>query len=328
MHAGHLLATHERFRTDYGILGVAYGAKEVKGAPVSTHSLAFFVRRKLPTKGAKRFLSDGRKRLPKYVELDGRNISTDVVTIQAEEPADPGSRSPPQVYRAGGKISNMQLTGTVGCLVSSPTRAGIYAVTNQHIALGEGTAIAFPDFRTVGAIVGNTAASAGLVADEVFLPPFNQPQAYIDVDSALVRIPPKFESTFSPDIPYFGRPSAIFSPARSSPTEFVNSLLGLNVYAYGWPSGPRSGVISHVFYVYQREPTGMARVASFLVRSADNGPPGVIGDSGKLWMTSMDRQNVGVGIHSGVVADSPTSSRFAMATELSSLARFLNIRLL
>jgi hypothetical protein len=221
----------------------------------------------------------------------------------------------------------MQLTGTLGCLVSSPDRPGIYAITNQHIGLGEGTAIAFPDFRTVGAIVGTTATSVGLVADEIFLPPFHQPQAYIDVDSALVRIPPNFEDHFTSDIPYFGKPSAIFTPDLSSPTAFINSLLGRQVYAYGWPSGPRTGTISHVYYVYRRDPTGMEQVATFLVSSVDAGPPGIVGDSGKLWMTKVNGQNVGVGIHSGVVADSPTSSRFAMVTELSSLARFLRIRL-
>jgi hypothetical protein len=328
MRAGHLLSIYRRYRLDTGIVGVAYGPKEVsRDSRGQEPAVAFFVKQKLSLRGAKRILADGRRRLPKFVEVDGSEIPTDVVSVTADTPSDPGTRSPPQIYRAGGKISNMQLTGTLGCLVSSPDRPGIYAVTNQHIGLSEGTAIAFPDFRTVGAIVGTTASSVGLVADEIFLPPFDQPQAYIDVDSALVRIPSNFENRFAPDIPYFGKPSMVYAPDRSSPIAFINSVLGLRVYAYGWASGTRSGMVSHVYYVYRRDPMGMEQIATLLVSSADSEPPGIVGDSGKLWMTKVKGQNVGVGIHSGVVADSPTSSRFAMVTELSSLARFLRIQL-
>jgi hypothetical protein len=328
MRAGHMLGLYRRYRSGTGIVGLAYGPKEVSGTSRNHEcSVAFFVRDKLPLRGTRRRLEDGRRRLPKFVEVEGSDIPTDVVTVNTNVSASPGTRSPPQVYRAGGKISNMQLTGTLGCLASSSVRPGIYAITNQHIGLSEGTAIAFPDFRTIGAIVGTTAASVGLVADEAFLPPFNQPQAYIDVDCALVRIPPNFESRFVADIPRFGKPSAVFAPNLTTPAAFVNSLLGLSVYAYGWPSGPRTGAISHVYYVYSQN-SGMEKVATFLVSSSDAGPPGVLGDSGKLWMTKMGGQNVGVGIHSGVVADNPTSSRFAMVTELSSLMRFLRIQLI
>jgi len=330
MRAGQLLAMYRRFQSGTGIVGVAYGPKEVnRDSRGQTPAVAFFVEKKLPIKGARRILADGRRRLPKYVELDGHEVPTDVIMVGAGTPATPGTRSPPQIYRAGGKISNMQLTGTLGCLVSSNNNApGVYAITNQHIGLSAGSAIAFPDFRTIGAIIGTTTASVGLVADESFLPPFDQPRAYVDVDSALVRIPSNFENRFSADIPNFGKPSAVFTPNLASPAAFVNSLLGLQVYAYGWASGPRFGKVSHVYYVYRRDPVGMEQVSTFLVSSADAGPPGIVGDSGKLWMTKIGGQNVGVGIHSGVVADSPTSSRFAMVTELSSLMRFLRIRLL
>jgi hypothetical protein len=329
MRAHQLLSMYRHYRSQTGIVGVAYGPKEVEGnANGNDASIAFFVSEKLPVAGAKRSLADGRRRLPKFVESDGQIIPTDVVTTNSAAAADIATRSPPQTYRSGGKVSNMQLTGTVGCLVASNTHPGVYALTNQHIGLGPGTVVAFPDFRSIGAIVGTTTASAGLVADEQFLPPFDQPQSYIDVDCALVRIPPNFENRFSPEIPIFGRPAAAFSPDIRTPAAFINSLVGLQVYSYGWPSGARGGVVSHAYYVYQRDPAGMAKIASFLVKSLDSGPPGVLGDSGKLWMTKINGQNFGVGIHSGVVADSPSSSRFAMSTEFSSLLRFLNIRLL
>jgi hypothetical protein len=72
----------------------------------------------------------------------------------------------------------------------------------------------------------------------------------------------------------------------------------------------------------------MVHVACFLVQSNDDLPPGLLGDSGKLWMTQVNGSNQGVGVHFGVVADSPTSSRFALVTELASLARFLDFSLI
>ncbi|MBI3699109.1 MAG: hypothetical protein HY242_01510 [Afipia sp.] len=321
-----LLVTFNRFKLKSGIVGVAYGPKEVRGSTRGNRSaVTFFVKTKLPILGARRRLVDGRTRLPKFIEADGATFPTDVVTINSDDSSQPGTRSPAQIYQAGGKISNMQITGTLGCLMTDPNQTRLYALTNQHIALSEGSAIACPDFRSVGAIVGTTARSVGLVADENFLPPFDNPQAYIDVDCALVLIPPNLENRFSPEIPNFGKPVGIFKPNRASPSAYLNSLLNLPVYSYSWASGARAGVISHVYYVYQQQPGGISRIACFLVKSIDDFSPGIPGDSGKLWMTKAGGQNLGVGVHSGVVADSPTSSRFALITELSSLSRFLNV---
>ncbi len=321
-----LIRTFNKFKLSSGIVGVAFGPKEVaKNAHGNPLAVAFFVRTKLPVKGVRRRLADGRVRLPKFVEFQGLDIPTDVVTTDAEQVDEGHTRSPPQVFRAGGKISNRLLTGTIGCIVTQRGSPSRFVVTNRHIALDPGTVIAFPNFQDSDQIAGITSASVSLVADEKFLPLFDAPESYIDVDCALVRILDGTEDRFSPDIPYYGAPTGIFMPSQASQTAYVNSQMGRQVFSYSWKSGQRTGTISHVYYVYQGSPHGMQRVACFIVKSSDDGPPGLQGDSGKLWMTRENGQNICAGIHMGVVAENAASSRFAMVTEFASLARYLNI---
>jgi hypothetical protein len=321
-----LLRILKRFKIPAGVVGVALGPKEVmystRGNPFA---VTFFVREKLPIRGARKRLADGRVRLPKFVELQGTQFPTDVVQSDTESADEGRTRSPPQVFRAGGKVSNLQMTGTLGCLVRQAGSNDLFALTNRHIALDPGTVVAFPDFQASDKIGGTTSASVGLIPDERFLPLFNAPETYIDVDCALIRIPPGARNRFSSDIPNFGAPTGIFFPAGTNTQEYSRSLIGQQVVAYSWKSGPRTGTISHVYYVYQRSSLGMQRVACFLVKSLDSSPPGIQGDSGKLWMIQQNGQNLCAGIHMGVVAESASSSRFAMVTEFASLSRFLKI---
>ena len=323
-----LVGTFNRFKAQTGIVGVAYGPKEVdKKADGNPAAVTFFVRKKLPRRGARRKLADGRLSLPKFVEFQGSDVPTDVVVTDAERVDAGHNRSPPQIFRAGGKVSNLQITGTVGCLVVQPGNPTMYALTNQHIALGPNTIVSFPDFHAGDRLAGVTSASTGLVEDERFLPLFDAPESYIDVDSALIRILPGTENRFSPEIPNFGKPAGIFRPSQASRDAYIASLMNRPVFSYSWKSGPRSGSISHVYYVYQSGTHAAQKVVCFLVKSADTGPPGLPGCSGKLWMTRENGQNLCAGIHMGVVADNAASSRFAMVTEFASLARHFNINL-
>lgn len=324
-----LVRTFERFKTSSGIVGVAFGPKETSGSTANNPlAVTFFVKHKTPVKGARKYLTDGRVRLPRYIEFQGTSVATDVVTTGAETPGDRRGRSLRQINRPGGKVSNLQLTGTIGCLVRGRGSASLSVLTNRHVALDPGTVMAFPDFHTSDAPAGITSKSVGFVADEIFLPVFNQAQSYIDVDCALIDIPLSVQDRFSADIPHFGVPAGMYNPAVTSPDAYLRSLIGLPVFSYSWRSGQRAGTISHVYYVYQKAPGGMQRVACFAVKSSDAGAPGIQGDSGKLWMTRMNGKNLCVGIHSGVVADDPVSSRFAIATEFASLSRYMNFDLL
>lgn len=324
-----LVKTFERFKATSGIVGVAFGPKEVAGKTCNNPlSVSFFVKKKLARKGARRTLADGRKRLPKLIEFEGDKVATDVVVVGGHAEGDVADPAPAvEVNHAGGRVSNLQLTGTIGCLVRRRDGSGLSLLTNRHIALDPGTVLAIPDFQTGDAVAGTTWKSVGFVADETFLPVFNEPQSYIDVDCALVDIPQVVQDRFSPDIPNLGVPTGMFQPSMSSTMAYVNSLMGLEVSSFSWKSGLRTGTISHVYYVYQQSSTGMQRVANFTVKSLDGNTPGLPGDSGKLWLAQTDGQNLCVGIHGGVVADDPRSSRFAMATEFASLARFMNFDL-
>lgn len=324
-----LVAAFRKYNGSSGIEGVAFGPKEVAGSTRNNPlSVTFFVKRKLPVEGARTRLADGRTRLPKFVEVQGESVATDVAVIGADSPQPVRTRSQRQIFRAGGKVSNLQGSGTMGCLVRRRDSGGISALTNNHIGLDTGTVVAFPDFQNPDAVAGTTSRSVRFVADEIFLPLFDSPQTYIDVDCALIDISNGVRDRFSPDIPNFGIPAGIFTPPTTCASAYVNALINKPVFSYSWKSGSRAGVISHVYYVYQRSPQGMQRVACFLVRSADSQPPGIQGDSGKLWMLRLDGKNIGVGLHSGVVADDSASPRFAMATELGALARNLNFELL
>jgi hypothetical protein len=324
-----LIQVFDRYKGRSGIVGVAFGPKEVSydttGNPLS---VTFFVRKKLSVKGARRRLADGRIRLPKFVELQGSEIVTDVVTTDAERENPGRNRSPPQIFRAGGKISNGQLTGTFGCAVKADGLPGRYALTNWHISLDVGTVLAFPDFNTSDRIAGTTVKSTRFLADERFLPLFDHPTSFIDVDCGLVRIAAAVDHRVSADIPVFGAPAGIFKPTGINPAQYVSSLLNREVFSWSWQSGARRGTISHVYFVYQRTATGMQRVVCFTIKSSDGSPPGILGDSGKLWMTrDGDGKNLCIGVHSGVVADSPNGARFAMATEFASLARVWKLSL-
>jgi hypothetical protein len=323
-----ILSLFKSFRDDSGIVGAAFGPKETNGkSKGNPHAVTFFVAKKFSLRGSRRRLEDGRKLLPRSVEFQGAQVPTDVVEINGSQAGASGTRSPPQTFRAGGKVSNMQLTGTIGCLVTQNGRPGLYALTNQHIALGAGTLMFFPDAGTIGAVVGTTDTNVGLVADENFLRTIDEPLSYVDVDAGLVQIPAQHVERFSPEIPVFGRPGGIFTPDLTSAAAYRDSLIGRDVFAYSWSSLTRRGVISHVYYVYSRNKEHVSSVACFLVKSLDDVAPGLPGDSGKLWMTEENGMNLGIGIHLGLVSDTPTSSRFAMATEMAALARYLNISL-
>ncbi|BAT61927.1 hypothetical protein GJW-30_1_04489 [Variibacter gotjawalensis] len=322
-----LQAVFARYAKAAGARGVAFGPKETlfstQGNP---NAVTFFVDEKVPLRGAKRRLADGRVKIPQSVTVAGQTMPTDVVVFTASEALTASTRSPAGTYRAGGKISNLQNTGTIGCFVRRDGDAGLFAMTNRHVALDIGTQIAFPSFDASFYYRGATAASTELVADEVFLPPFNGAAAYIDVDCALVRVPVQQEAAFTPEIPVFGAPQGVFVPNAASPQAYAQSLLNRPVYSYSWQSKARQGVVSHIYYVYQSA-GGMQRIACFLVRSIDQFPPGILGDSGKLWMTKVNGINQAVGLHSGVVAETQTGPRFAMARDFSAIARFFKVRL-
>src|ERR1700754_441251 len=97
-----LVRIFERFKKSSGIEGVAFGPKEAAGSTANNpFAVAFFVKQKLPLQGAGRYLSDGRARLPKFIEIQGTNVATDVVVAGAETSGAGRGRSTGPIIRAG-----------------------------------------------------------------------------------------------------------------------------------------------------------------------------------------------------------------------------------
>jgi hypothetical protein len=327
--AAGLVRLFEAHETGTGITGLAMGRKEVAGQPVESdpQTVSFFVTRKLPRRGARRSLEDGRKLLPRRVELEDGVASTDVVLSSGGAPPPEPLRMQRTRFSAGGPVSNNMETGTFGCLVRRPGPDRMFVITNRHVALGRSTVVFFPPGTTPQAVTAMTVDDLDLVSDEAFQPLFDDPSSYFDVDAALVRIPDSKRHLFSSKISRIGIPSAVLSPDFSSLDAYKASLVGKNVSSYSWNSKLRHGVISHVFYVTRRQPHGHVVIYSFLVQGLNNTVPGLARDSGKVWVAkSADGEILLVGLHQGVTSPPGTTSRFAVATEFFSLARLLRIR--
>ena len=306
------------------------GPKEVSGKTAGNPlSISFFVREKVPERGQRRVLADGRRRLPKRIELHGTKIPTDVVVAVSNSALASANAVAPASnrIRAGGRISNGSGVGTFGCLASSPDGQRLYALTNHHVGIGPATSIYFPDPFIAGSVIGTTERTVGLVADEQYLGVIDKPGTFVDVDAALIAIPPVQVPRFSSDTPTIGIPSGIFEPDRSSFAAFSNSLLNREVFAFSWNSGHRTGRISHVYFGLRRLPDQTDSVASFLVASTDGLVPGIQGDSGKVWMTRDGDRTLVVGLHSGVVTEAHTGARFAIVADISSMARYMGFQL-
>jgi len=219
------------------------------------------------------------------------------------------------------------LTGTFGCLVRRPGSQNVYALTNRHIALDSGANTFFPDAFTTGGVVGRTERSVELVTDDEFLGVIDKPGTYIDVDAALVAIPAPQLARFSSDTPTIGRVDGILEPSFVNFPAYQASLIDRQVTAYSWKTGRRTGRISHIYYALRRLPDHTDSVAAFVVRSTDGFVPGEPGDSGKVWTTVDGGRTLAVGLHSGVVFDPNVGTRFAIVTEMASLARYFDFEL-
>lgn len=315
----------ESFEKDYGVVGVAYGFKEVNGKDDDTPCATFFVEEKLPEEGGNSTLSSGQKILPKMVTLHSEKIFTDVVTIKTKNQGLTGSKSSGGIRRSGTRISNGGSTGTIGCLVKDASNTK-FVLTNSHIGISTGRKMYTPTPWTVGAHILTTQKTIDFVEDEEFWAFTDTPNTVVDVDACLIKIKKSQEAAFQQDVPYFGAITGAFEPTTSDVKTYLKSLNNLDVFSYSWKSKKRFGKISHIFYTF-RNIAGKAVLANLLIRGSKNTVPGLKGDSGKVWLTKINGANYFVGLHFGEVRESSNSPRFAMATEAHSLLNFLNVQL-
>lgn len=326
---GAVASAFARYGSDAGILGVAFGPREVAGEIDfgSRPVVAFIVPRKKPRRGARRRLADGSRLLPGKVVLDGNAYPTDVVETHSE-PTGTGRPSYQRTrFSAGGPVANASSAGTFGCLVRRQRSQSTFALTNRHVAIGVGARMFFPSPRTPGAVVGTTRFDVDRIADEQFVPFIDEPNAYFEADAALVELPESQLAHFSAAIPRIGQPTGIFRPDESSLAAYGTSLVGKPVSSWSWSSGLRSGVVSHVFYVTQGTLSGPVLVYSMLIRGTPGSTPGLPRDSGKVWVAMTADGSVElVGLHVGAVRAAREPSRLAVATDMWALARTLKLR--
>lgn len=317
----------ERFETDAGVVGIAFGAKETEGAfDPDTDAIAFIVDTKLPLLGAARRLEDGRRRIPNKVELGNRTIASDVVSWIEPRGTKVIKQSSGGPFHAGGQISNLSATGTYGCLVRKQGDQFVQAVTNRHVAIGANNVVFFPNASSPDMIEAFTVEDVDLIADEQFIPFQDEPNTYVDVDAAIVTIPQPDLAKFSVGIPTIGVPTAFHRPAHGSLADYKQSLVGRQVVSWSWNSGRREGQISHVLYTTRRGTGGPLVTYSFLVEGKDGTVPGLARDSGKAWTCTGPGGEVEVvGLHQGEITKGPTLSRFAVATEFWSLSELMQL---
>jgi hypothetical protein len=309
-----------RYAVPSGVLGVAIGKKEVKRKvpPDSPYAVSFFVRGKEPRRGTRRILPSGRQILPPSVEIPTGRVSSDIVDVTAASEGTPPGRMQRARFTAGGPIGNRSELGTFGCLVRRKGDSYTYALTNRHVAIAVDEIVYFPS-PSPEAIAAVTREAVGLIADEKFCPLIDSPNAYFDVDAALVQIPEDNRELFAPHLPTLGVPSGIFKPDFTSQETFRDCTVGKRVTSWNWRSRRRDGEISHIWYTTPSAPRQPVVLYSFLIKSTDGMPASMAMDSGKVWVETKGTDVSIVALHQGSI-DLDVGARFAVATEMYSLA--------
>lgn len=313
------------FAGEYGAVGVALGGKEVAGktVPGSPTSVCFIVDRKLPRKGSRRRLSDGRRLIPKRCVLGDVSFPTDVV-VSKETGTDGGDPASAR-FSAGGALANASDLGTIGCLVEIPGEGGTFILTNRHVAISAGIKLFVPSRSAPSRIEVATHAVEDLVPDERLYPFLDAPATFFDIDAALVAIPPPAAHLFSPAIPTIGVPTLITATPTTSVLDYERSLRGRAVESWSWRSQRRHGRISHVFFMAPRTLGRPAVVYGFLIEGIGAIPSQPM-DSGKIWVERLPDGTVSIlGLHQGSVPG-PGGNRFAVASDVSAIARVMPIQ--
>jgi hypothetical protein len=258
--------------------------------------------------------------LPKRVRLGAKSVVTDVVEQAGTAPdgALTGANFPQ--FPAGGPVSNVTSSGTFGCLVTRQGSPFVHALTNRHVAIGEGNIVFFPAAQVAGSIAARVSEDLDLIPDEQFLAFSDETDAYVDVDAALIIVPKPALSRFSPVPPVIGAFSGIFPSESNDLAEFSNKHLGLSVRAWSWRSGLRVGTVDYVNY-HTRRPDGPIVIYS-LVISGRGAVPSVAMDSGKSWVT--DDGEI-VGLHQGAITID--GNECAVATAMSPIFSRLHLSL-
>jgi hypothetical protein len=204
----------------------------------------------------------------------------------------------------------------------------VYALTNRHVAGNPG--------QVLRSVLGNQPLDIGVSSDkqlgrlefEKVYKGWPGEDTYINADAGLIEL--NDLRKWSPAIYGVGRLGAL---EDLDVNNFTTNLIGCPVRAHGAASGRLFGRIAAFFYRY-RAVGGFEYVADFLIGSRTEEPlltrPG---DSGTIWVVETDNPEndlrpLAIQWGGTVFANEAANLPFALATNLSTVCRELNVEIL
>lgn len=263
------------------------------------------------------YLEDG-KAVPVCVVLAPR-----IATAPPRRPTIPSAQSK-GLLQGGARVesSTQGVThpATIGCLFTDGHK--VYALTSRHVAGALGEELKTDNGITVGT---TSALQLGRVPFESVYAPWSGKHTYVNLDVALVEV--NDLRIWSSGIQSIG---AIGPLAALSTYNLSLDLIGCPVRAYGAASGLLEGRVAALFYRY-KSVGGFDYVADFLIGSrSDEALRTSPGDSGMVWVVDAGDDTarpmpIAVQWGGTVLGSEEQSSTFALASNLSTIARELNV---
>jgi hypothetical protein len=283
---------------------------------------------------------------PRLYLPDGRIIPTCVVYAPRDgRRARPLTRLnfPSGLYGGGYPLltddQGQERIGSAGCLVTDGYYT--YILTSSHL-VGERGTVAYTVERGKRKPVARAhAVAAKKVPFEQLYPGMSNGRCAVNVDAGLFRVDNLNEWTAQ--VYGIGR---IGEMVDLSVDNLSLDLIGRKVKAFGGASGALQGEVGGLFYRY-RSVGGFDYVADLLIgpRKGDGTVATMPGDSGTLWFYDREAEDpspaangaaaandarpiaVQWGAQSFLAPGSPDATQFALATNLSSVCRLLDVEI-
>ncbi|HEV8629030.1 MAG TPA: S1/P1 Nuclease, partial [Thermoanaerobaculia bacterium] len=271
--------------------------------------------------------------IPKTIYLeDGQAVPVCVVlaprVTEAPPPLD-SVRFPDRQISGGypviASVQGGEHIASLGCLVTDGHK--LFAITSAHVAgePGEKLATRRRDKLTpLGVTAGKRLTK--LPFEKVY-ESWPGRHIWVNVDVGLIEI--EDQKGWSPSV--FG--IGTLGPLADLSVENLSlNLIGCPVRAYGCGGGAMHGRIAALFYRY-RSVGGFEYVADFLIGSRDARPLTTRpGDSGAVWVidsdvVAYDRSPIAIQWGGTVFDSGPTGLPFALATNLSTVCRELDLEI-
>jgi S1/P1 Nuclease len=265
--------------------------------------------------------------IPKTIYLDdGKAVPICVVLAPRVMTPPPPSPEPPRYERIGLLQGGARVTATsqkvtraatIGCLLSDGHK--IYALTSRHVAGQPGEVVKTESGVTIGT---TSKLQIGRVPFESVYAPWPGRHVFVNLDVALVEL--EDLRRWSTGIRQVG---PIGPMAALSTYNLSLNLIGAPVRTFGAASGLLRGRVAALFYRY-KSVGGFDYVADFLIGSRTGEALATLpGDSGAVWVVDAggDTMNAPIAVQWGGTVLGARSTTFALASNLSTIARELDV---